>query len=1610
MWSPQESPQEERIEEQQEATKFAPNCQTTQPGDTSNGNSVVNEKEATHPLAVAIDDDVPVPSLKNTFMLASLERAQRFLGIEGEHLERIPNLKEKQRYVEYKYLFSELQYFTACKTYGFNDEHTIRVLASLDTLYTTLLEWGSSSQQSLMKEREHSFGLIDLELRRVVNKKQRPVSFAIVGDKEGGVEPGFKAVLTEDLVFYLSKLYPDRATRLERFYREYGGNLNTFYQKHKESLPEYLVKQDYALTSLGLATPDKEKLKRTATMEKAYQVNKVWGELCLTGYQLLKTGSPLTKNCDAVREALANDLARASSMSVQEQTLCKSRYDNGSLKLLLKGKWLKQAKTLAPLAGAAREGDYNYRVTKSLREPDGIVYLVNDSIVDLAVYYATLLVQGDYDAIGSSGKNKLEVNKTLFGIDFGHAYQGSSVIDSLLDSLHLPAEALKTYQNFSIFYDSKRSELMKGVLIYAKLVGEPLSEDLLTLYGEDFKTRMAAIKSGSLETIVAEYLAKFAELKEVEPQHAAAYTKIIATINATGRNVLASSNKLVNRFKRILNLPPNIHDLLDSLDKVSMGASRTSLRSADNTVLLKRVRIKEEAKRICWSAKPLVHEGKEGYLFSARIGLSITEHESLRTHFAQFEGYPINLISKADQVEFFADAATIDAFVLRFSEENIRQKFHPKDTIHYQDLASEQTLIELAASFTQANSLWRLTLTVEKDLYTLTINSEEGAGFTESLVAELSKQFYPHRQTESQFSFAFKVEDIDFVVFTLRQFKENCSALPTGNNDSTFVRAQQAVEPVTGLEGSGVVGAIKEGDRIGVDAFLLVHSVDEPVDEEGNTLLHHAIKAKQRELVHYLTQVAKADPLINNKANEHALSLVLLQPEWNYFKLILSRLNETAYAHHEAPLVLRPKEEREFLKNPERLLNAFGQRLKERADQQQGLVELVRELKDLFEDNSTSRNKRDAFLRFWRDLCSINETGIRLIHPSSLSRLQAYYTRIQPVCRLGAKIQYLETIGLALLSSSKTAQDWAFEQMETVHFLKRIAKMSNTRDITQALVEISASKTLLVRQHRKALDDVARHRELVFGSTIERRELWDKSKKASLLLQWNKLNQKAHSLEKSGHLLAGEEVFNLISSRILLSSSNSLKGDEHVDGLFMDVMQRYAFLNEGKDMKAYWQDILRGLLVLGASPVGILALFTQGQFDKPHQDKAPPSSSPDSIYVLCKFSEIILTHLQQRAKHLDSCVAKLEGQFARVIKTTNAFAAKLNEDVHSVTFESMLGVLFKEVGTTRIWRAQLFASTFQIIYLVLNDELKKPNSKELDDEAASSSRKEATESPVNAAKRQYSHWREKCYEVNPIYYGFGFSEFKALIRAVDELVRSLADLSEPREIKQILTEVAKKQAGSEEKIRQLEHKTALDQREKETFIETIEKVTARADAEAETRKQAEEKARDEARAREAETKARKLAEEKARDEARAREAETKARKLAEEKARDEAKAREAETKAKKLAEAKLDKYYTSALRKQLETNLHLLTNNSKTQEEELNKICLAVGDEHEISAEHIQNLMRKLIHTEPAFKSLLPEPSSEISSEAKVSDLGFFAQPSRFHSSAVSPTPSALSL
>ena len=76
-----------------------------------------------------------------------------------------------------------------------------------------------------------------------------------------------------------------------------------------------------------------------------------------------------------------------------------------------------------------------------------------------------------------------------------------------------------TEKNFSICYDAKRSELMKGVLIYAKLAGKKLSDTLLEEYGDDFKIKIQGIETGSIEIIFKEYIDKFNALFKNEPHN-----------------------------------------------------------------------------------------------------------------------------------------------------------------------------------------------------------------------------------------------------------------------------------------------------------------------------------------------------------------------------------------------------------------------------------------------------------------------------------------------------------------------------------------------------------------------------------------------------------------------------------------------------------------------------------------------------------------------------------------------------------------------------------------------------------------------------------------------------------------------------------------------------------------------------------------------------------------------------------------------------------------------------------------------------------------------------------------------------------------------------------
>ncbi|MGD9592629.1 MAG: hypothetical protein AB7V32_08925, partial [Candidatus Berkiella sp.] len=108
--------------------------------------------------------------------------------------------------------------------------------------------------------------------------------------------------------------------------------------------------------------------------------------------------------------------------------------------------------------------------------------IAEDRIDGLGESLATLIAQGDRDAIGKKGQNKAFLPTEngrfkFYGIDFGKAYRSKNpILASLKDdfSFKSPTAAVGDvyFSNYSILYDNPLRDKMKGIYLLAALRGK----------------------------------------------------------------------------------------------------------------------------------------------------------------------------------------------------------------------------------------------------------------------------------------------------------------------------------------------------------------------------------------------------------------------------------------------------------------------------------------------------------------------------------------------------------------------------------------------------------------------------------------------------------------------------------------------------------------------------------------------------------------------------------------------------------------------------------------------------------------------------------------------------------------------------------------------------------------------------------------------------------------------------------------------------------------------------------------------------------------------------------------------------------------------------------
>ncbi|WP_207385068.1 cell envelope integrity protein TolA, partial [Legionella fairfieldensis] len=1426
-------------------------------------------------------------------------RALHFLDIDEAELERITDNDARWNKIHYKRLVRELIYSSICRTYAMDEASMLRALDIMEA-HLMITKTQNVENQQPQENQQQSVGLKDLKLRGNYQKsnRNRRGSVMELGKKPVGVEPGFFASLVEDQVAYLERCFPERQARLDYFYNQCSGDLAKLYHDNAQELPKYLVKMDYTLISEGRVAPERENLKRTHVIQRAYQVHPLWGSLCVEAFRFYKIGSPLEKNRDAVLEALANDLARASGMNVQEQTLLPGIYENGDLKLLLKGKWLNNATTLGPLKGGSNQFPYhNYRAKKTdLRQPAGICYIANHSIADLASHFATLLVQGDYDGIGEEGGNKLEINQQLFGIDFGHAYRGENqIIQHLLPNWHLPVKLLSRYKNFSIFHDSRRSELAQGMLIYAKLAGRDTNDSALH-HDVAFRERLEDIESNAIEKLIDDYINRFQNLAEKEPHHKAHYLAIVEAVKGTKKRVLDAIKKLLDKLGDNIYLPPQLLDCLDHLEKISLGKEGTSLRSPDGTVALQHLRVVDEEQLIPWS----VVENDDRYRFSAKVSNS-KRAEKVADFLRLFLTQQRTFQMENGTITFSVMKDEFQKFAAEIAEDIIKQRFHQDDYTHYQELVQEQAIIDFTCHWKKEVDAYSLTFALEDEAdksYVLTLEKKDKGIYTAEEAATLTRLLPKGTFIEDMFVIYLSSQDLNESLEGLTQLK---NSLPKKNvirpnlpyqpkkrrdmeDEELKEKVPQEIEKMEGIELDvmkhhlindphkgflSVLAIIRNGDLLGLQAYLLTHHVDEPVDKMGNTLLHYALSENQPILVRYLLETAKANPLIKNKEEKPITPIGLAinyRKTDHYLQLALKRINESAYDYKEPPLQLSQQETLAAHTNPDKLLQALEDRRLEREKEIMNpaiLKQFISELEKLFEygfkvfketqadkKSHLSKEAQPSFIDFWKELCSIQQDS-PLFGDSEFKKLQTYHQKYtNKSTELRARISYSNKVKDGLSSNQDEVQKWALKEVGKLAPAKS-TENSESRDLVVAQKQINSHLVTLNKTYNDHMIKERQYRQAEFNRQKEKREIWKEDKKARLQAQWTYWVKKAAIANPNS--LAVDVVFHILSSRILLIASDSLCEDDQFDRLLFHC----ATQSQNETMKTYWGPILQGLVVLGANPEKIFQKLLHQDDKTNHQDL-----SIAIVYALGISSGFMLTHLQQRAKYLENCIIEMEKTLESLAGAASNFGNQLHEAVYDPGFLRRLFSNNRNPQDGREERARLLAALMQIIQLLFNDDLqvdpiakdKLLDPKEVDKQLQLNKDKRSL---LDKARKKYYEIEKQCdnliLEAGKIvgwYRELGKKEFDAIKTVMGELENILTKLSEnrQREINALSLMQAKIKINQSENTARKEHEGRVQAEKK------VEEVTIAA-------RQAMEKAEQEAAARkEAETQAEKAKE------------------------------------------------------------------------------------------------------------------------------------------------------
>ncbi len=525
-------------------------------------------------------------------------------------------LSEQHNHLCYKYAASFLVIYTDVQS----ENKSLACQLAKDA-YELLSENFFNSEHNLNSK--FSTGVINLFQQRNNYDALSNKSLIVTGEKKAGIEPGFTALSSKDILLDLFEWCKADTEEIRRIIDLCSGDIEIIAhyldQNCRSKSSEYLVKSDYHLiSSNGKVSLKPEDVQRTSTVQACYKISNVVGELATDCAVWLKQGTAENKNISAVIEVFGANIASI-FMQVPDYYLKPTYYigPNKIPKLLIQSRILSGAQDLGftpptPIFGEncinGRSGNY-YRAR--VVDPIGSLESVTDCRVKYEGFFLSLLL-GDYDKIGSKLQNMMvlktntnsrtgESQFKMVGIDFGHAFNPDKkeipilYNDGRANNVHLMVP------NISALTDLPLSERIKEVFIIAKILGKEINLKTVEHYSDpDFTQQLSKVSANEIEKVIYDYIRAFEILQEMQNCSYDRLLRFLYNLIGTIRNDM---ELIYNAFESHLRLPPALVNLSQNLTKfTACYYGKASLRVGKSHGL-QHILITDNNFSLCWTIK-----------------------------------------------------------------------------------------------------------------------------------------------------------------------------------------------------------------------------------------------------------------------------------------------------------------------------------------------------------------------------------------------------------------------------------------------------------------------------------------------------------------------------------------------------------------------------------------------------------------------------------------------------------------------------------------------------------------------------------------------------------------------------------------------------------------------------------------------------------------------------------------------------------------------------------------------------------------------------------------------------------------------------------------------